>query len=205
MCFFLVLNSQIIKLVVDKTSLHWWLSRVVVQIIVKLDRRSWCQCTMKNWGVQVVGQKGVSLGWVGWDKRNQEWRGNMMKKICHTFLHRNLSYWVVLDEPGTSKSQVLQKHSDSRVSMFLGLQLKEVEIRCIVAFSGKVVSGLHGPNEPWEFWPQRPYLDRIFILSNMHRSWAVNSSWPLRRCKLQIQAFVTGLTIRRYENSLCWN
>jgi hypothetical protein len=48
----------------------------------------------------------------------------------------------------TIQSQVLQKHFDSRVSRFLGLQLREVEIHCIVAFSGKVVNGSHGPSEP---------------------------------------------------------
>jgi hypothetical protein len=47
-----------------------------------------------------------------------------------------------------AKSQVLHKHLDSRVSMFLSLQLREVEIHCIVAFTGKVVSSLHGLSEP---------------------------------------------------------
>jgi hypothetical protein len=48
----------------------------------------------------------------------------------------------------TAQSQVLQKHLDSKVSRFLSFQLKEVEIHCIVAFNGKVVSGSHGLSEP---------------------------------------------------------
>jgi len=47
----------------------------------------------------------------------------------------------------TTQSQVLQKHLDSRVSRFLGFQLRKVKIHCIVAFR-KVVNGSHGPNEP---------------------------------------------------------
>ncbi len=61
----------------------------------------------------------------------------------------------------TTQNQVLQKHLESRVSTFLGLQhlkskvstflglqLRDVEICCFVAFSGKVVSDLHGLREP---------------------------------------------------------
>jgi hypothetical protein len=47
-----------------------------------------------------------------------------------------------------AQNQVLQKHFDLRVSKFLGLQLREMEIHCIVAFNGKMVSNSHGPNEP---------------------------------------------------------
>jgi hypothetical protein len=32
--------------------------------------------------------------------------------------------------------------------MFLGRQLKKVEIHCVVAFNRKVVSDSHGPSEP---------------------------------------------------------
>ncbi len=46
------------------------------------------------------------------------------------------------------QNQVLHKHLDLKVSKFLGLQLREVEICCFAACSGKVVSGSHGPNEP---------------------------------------------------------
>jgi hypothetical protein len=42
----------------------------------------------------------------------------------------------------------MQKHFNSRVSKFLGLELREVEIHYIVALSGKVVNASHGPNEP---------------------------------------------------------
>jgi hypothetical protein len=44
-----------------------------------------------------------------------------------------------------AQSQVLQKHFNW-VSKFLGLQLREIGIHCIVAFNGKVVSGSHGLN-----------------------------------------------------------
>jgi hypothetical protein len=56
--------------------------------------------------------------------------------------------WLYMSMVLSAKSQVLHKHLDSRVSMFLGHQLKEVEICCIVAFNGKVVNGLHGQTEP---------------------------------------------------------
>jgi hypothetical protein len=35
------------------------------------------------------------------------------------------------------------------------------------------------------------------MLSNMCRNWVVNSSWPLRRYKLQIQASVIGMPIKK--------
>jgi len=39
----------------------------------------------------------------------------------------------------------------------------------------------------------------------MHRSWVINSSWPLRRCKMEIHASLMGLPIRRYESWFCEN
>jgi hypothetical protein len=48
----------------------------------------------------------------------------------------------------TAQSQVLQKHLDSRVSRFLGFQIREVEIQCIDAFSAKMVNGSFRPKEP---------------------------------------------------------
>jgi hypothetical protein len=47
-----------------------------------------------------------------------------------------------------AQSQVLQKHLDPKVSRFLGFQIREVEVRCIFAFSEKVVSSSYGPSEP---------------------------------------------------------
>ncbi len=115
----------------------------------------------------------------------------------HSYIKICLTEWFWMSLVSTAQNQVLQKHLDSRVSMFLGLQLREVEIRCFVACSGKVVSGSHGLSEPWEFWPQRPYLYKILMLNNMCRSWVVKSSWPLKRYRLQIQAFVIGLPIKK--------
>ncbi len=48
----------------------------------------------------------------------------------------------------TTQGQVLHKHLDSRVSRFLGFQLREVEVHCIVTFNGIVVNDSHGPREP---------------------------------------------------------
>jgi hypothetical protein len=53
-----------------------------------------------------------------------------------------------------AKSQVLQKHLDVKVSMFLGLQLREVKIHCIVAFNGKTVSS---------------YMDQVNVESFDHK------------------------------------
>ncbi len=126
-------------------------------------------------------------------KRKPEERNLSM----HSYIKICLTEWFWMSLVSTAQNQVLQKHLDSRVSMFLGLQLREVEIRCFVACSGKVVSGSHGLSEPWEFWPQRPYLYKILMLNNMCRSWVVKSSWPLKRYRLQIQAFVIGLPIKK--------
>jgi len=41
-----------------------------------------------------------------------------------------------------------QQHLDSKVSKFLGFHRRGVEIYCIVAFSGELVSGSNGSNEP---------------------------------------------------------
>jgi hypothetical protein len=56
---------------------------------------------------------------------------------------------VALNEPSTYCS----KSSSVEAFIFKGLQVfrfstKRVEIHCIVAFSGKVVSDSHGLNEP---------------------------------------------------------
>jgi hypothetical protein len=50
-----------------------------------------------------------------------------------------------------AQSQVLHKHLNSKVSKFLGFQLREVKIHCIVAFNWKVVSSSHGLSEPSKF------------------------------------------------------
>jgi len=54
--------------------------------------------------------KGVSLGWVEWDEQGQEWGGGIWRNaVCSKFLHKNLSFWVVLSEFGIyySKSEYL--------------------------------------------------------------------------------------------------
>jgi len=47
-----------------------------------------------------------------------------------------------------AQSQALHKHLDPKVFRLLGFQIREVEVHCIFAFSGKVVSSSYGPSEP---------------------------------------------------------
>jgi hypothetical protein len=57
---------------------------------------------------------------------------------------------MVLDKPGTyyTKSRFFQKHLDPKVYMFLGFQIRNLMVHCIVAFRGKMVSSSYGLNEP---------------------------------------------------------
>ncbi len=66
----------------------------------------------------------------------------------HSYIGIYPTKWLWMSLVPTIQSKVLQKHLDSRVSRFLGFQLKEMETHCIVTFNGKVVNDSHGLSEP---------------------------------------------------------
>jgi hypothetical protein len=112
-------------------------------------------------------------------KPEQEWKRDLKRKICHTFLHKNLFHWVTLNKPST----YCTKSSFSKTFRFKGLQVFKFldkrsggTLHCCIQWG--IGYWLNGSNEPWEFQPQRPYLDRFLIIDDMHWSSATNGSWP---------------------------